>query len=103
VPVLHAYQPVTRDRDPADARPTVRGSYPETPGIQVLACGAPDWPPRSDTAGPATWLREYEYQRLGTRTLLAGLDLATGEVLGLVRPRHRRREFVACLAALAAK
>jgi len=103
VQVLHVYQQVTLDLDPADGRPTVRWSYDEKPGIQALACVAPDRPPHPDVEGQATWQRDYEYQRLGTRTLLAGLDLATGEVLGLVRPRHRSREFVEFLEALDAK
>ena len=41
--------------------------------------------------------------RRGTRTLWAGIDLATGEVMGLVRPRHRSREVVECLPAMEAR
>ena len=103
VQVLHVYQQVTLDLDPNDGRPTVRWSYDEKPGIQALALVAPDRPPRPDAAGQGTWQRDYEYKRLGTRTLLAGIDLATGEVLGLVRARHRSREFVEFLQALDAK
>ena len=103
VQVLHVYQQVTLDLDPEDGRPTVRWSYDEKPGIQALALVAPDRPPRPDRAGQGTWQRDYEYKRLGTRTLLAGIDLATGEVLGLVRARHRSREFVEFLQALDAK
>ncbi len=47
-----------------------------------------------------TWNRDYEYVRHGTVTLLAGLDLATGEVIGLVRDRHRSHEFIEFLRAL---
>ena len=36
-------------------------------------------------------------------SLLAGLDLATGEVVGLVRDRHRSHEFVEFLQTLDAK
>ena len=49
------------------------------------------------------WSRDYEYVRHGTVSLLAGLDLATGEVVGLVRDRHRSREFVEFLQTLDAK
>ncbi|MCL5677075.1 MAG: IS630 family transposase [Firmicutes bacterium] len=41
--------------------------------------------------------------RHGTVSLLAGLDLATGEVIGLVRDRHRNHEFVEFLQTLDAK
>ena len=107
VQVLHVYQQVELALDPEDGRPTVRWSYDEKPGIQALAAVAPDRPPVPGAAGEparyATWQRDYEYRRLGTRTLLAGIDLATGEVVGLVRPRHRSREFVEFLQALEAR
>ena len=103
VQVLHVYQQVTLDLDPADGRPTVRWSYDEKPGIQALASVAPDRPPRPDAAGPGTWERDDEYRRLGTLSLLAGIDWATGDVLGIVRSRHRRAEFVEWLQALDAR
>ena len=98
VQVLHVYAQVTLDLDPEDGRPTVRWSFDEKPGIQALALQAPDLPPQRDGGG--TWQRDDEYRRLGTRSLLVGIDLATGEVLGLVRARHRSREFVEFLQAL---
>jgi hypothetical protein len=61
---------------------------------------APDRPPRPDTPGAGTWHRDYEYGRHGTRSLLAGLDLATGRVLGLVRARHRSAESIESLQTL---
>jgi transposase len=100
--VLHVDQPVTWDGDPADGRPTVRWADDERPGIQALARGAPDRPPQPDT-GHGTWERADKYRRLGTLSLLAGWDLATGEVLGLVRSPHRRTEFVEWLQALDAR
>jgi hypothetical protein len=42
--------------------------------------------------------RDHEYKRYGTLSLLAGIDLLRGEVLGLVRDRHRSREFVEFLS-----
>ena len=38
--------------------------------------------------------RDYEYKRLGTASILAGLDLHDGQVTARVERRHRRREFV---------
>jgi transposase len=38
--------------------------------------------------------RDYEYKRLGTVSLLGGIDLHTGVVHALVKDRHRSREFV---------
>ena len=103
VQVLHVYQQVTFEFDPVDHRPTVRWSYDETPGIQALRAVAPDLPLEPGVPGQGTWERDDEDQRLGTRTLLAGIDLVTGEGLGLVRARHRSREFVEWLQALDAK
>jgi transposase len=67
-------------------------SYDEKPGIQAIGNTAPDLPPvpgRHATVG-----RDHEYKRYGTVSLLAGIDLLSGEVLGLVRDRHRSAEFV---------
>src|SRR6516225_5461511 len=52
-----------------------------------LTC--PPVPGRHRTLG-----RDHEYKRHGTLSLLAGIDLLSGEVLGLVRDRHRSAEFV---------
>src|SRR5881296_1797293 len=42
----------------------------------------------------ATFARDHEYKRHGTVSLLAGIDLLTGQVHALVRDRHRSREFI---------
>jgi hypothetical protein len=42
----------------------------------------------------ATFGRDHEYKRHGTVSLLAGIDLLTGQVHALVRDRHRSREFI---------
>jgi transposase len=67
-------------------------SYDEKPGIQVIENTAPDLPPRPGVH--PTLGRDYEYIRHGTLSLLAGIDLLTGHVHGLVVERHRSREFV---------
>lgn len=99
VQVLHVYHQVEFAFDDA-GRPTVRLSYDEKPGLQALGNTAPDRAPRPDTPGQGTWQRDHEYVRHGTVSLLAGIDLATGEVIGLVRPRHRSAEFVEFLQTL---
>ena len=66
-------------------------SYDEKPGIQAVATTAPD--PPEPGAHPA-FARDPEYQRLGTVSLLAGIDLLTGQVHAPVKDRRRSREFV---------
>jgi transposase len=73
-------------------------SYDEKPGIQALDHTAPDLPPA--TGQHATWSRDYEYVRKGALTLLAGIDLHDGRVIGLVRERHRSQEFTELLAEI---
>ncbi len=67
-------------------------SYDEKPGIQALATTAPDLPPEPGVH--ATFARDHEYKRQGTVSLLAGIDLLSGQVHALVKDRHRSREFI---------
>jgi hypothetical protein len=53
-------------------------SVDEMTGIQALDRIAPDLP----MAPGKPQAREFEYQRHGTQTLIAGFNLATGEVIG---------------------
>jgi len=93
IDVLHVYREVEvwrRQGLPAEVVGVL--SYDEKPGIQAIGNTAPDLPPvpgRHRTVG-----RDHEYKRHGTLSLLAGIDLLSGEVLGLVRDRHRSAEFV---------
>src|SRR5215472_3083929 len=64
----------------------------EKPGIQVIATTSPDLPPRPHVH--PTFARDHEYERKGTVTLLAGIDLLTGQIHALVRDRHRSCEFI---------
>ena len=77
-------------QEPSDAVAIV--SYDEKPGIQALATTAPDLPP--EPGKHATFARDHEYKRYGTVSLLAGIDLLTGQVHALVKDRHRSREFI---------
>ena len=73
-------------------------SYDEKPGIQALATTAPDLPP--EPMRHPTVARDHEYVRLGTLSLLAGIDLVTGVVHASVEERHRSREFIEFLKRL---
>src|ERR1700723_488788 len=73
-------------------------SYDEKPGIQAISNTAPDLPP---VAGEhACVARDHEYKRHGTLSLLAGIDLLTGQVHACVEDRHRSREFIGFLKKL---
>ncbi len=94
VQVLHVYNEVAIWREKGAPPPDLVAvlSYDEKPGIQAIQNTAPDLPPV-----PGKYVaigRDHEYIRHGTLTLLAGIDLLSGEVLGLVRPRHRSTEFI---------
>ena len=45
--------------------------------------------------------RTHDYVRHGTTTLFAALEIATGEVTGICRPRHRHQEFLVFLRHVA--
>jgi transposase len=93
IQVLHVYKDVEVWRKTGLPEEVVAVlSYDEKPGIQAIRNTAPDLPPvpgRHASLG-----RDYEYKRHGTVSLLAGIDLLSGHVLGLVRDRHRSREFI---------
>jgi transposase len=77
---------------------TVTISYDEKPGIQALATTTPDRPPVPNRH--PSHLRDYEYKRLGTVSLLAGLDLHTGRVTEIVRDSHASADFIALLTKM---
>ena len=72
-------------------------SYDEKPGIQAIATTAPDLPPTKENG---TIKRDYEYKRLGTVSLLAAIDLLTGEAIPLVRDTHKSEDFIDFLKIL---
>lgn len=103
VEVLHLYKDVEivnakmvegTLKEPA----TVTISYDEKPGIQALAATTPDKAP-SPNQYPSH-LRDYEYKRLGTVSLLAGLDLHTGHVIETVSDTHNSGDFIEFLNKL---
>ena len=75
-------------------------SYDEKPGIQATANTSEDLLPDENHRSIS---RDYEYKRLGTVALLAGIDLQTGEAIPLVRDRHSSKEYIEFLSLLDAK
>lgn len=70
----------------------------EKPGVQALARTAPDLAPVPGQY--AATGRDYEYRRLGTASILAGIDLHNGHIFARVERRHRSREFIGLLEDL---
>jgi transposase len=101
--VLMVYQEVNLQnaslRAPEEeATPIITVSLDEKPGVQAIGTTAPDLPPvPGKHAGVG---RDYEYVRHGTVSILAALDLHTGEVIANVEDHHRSREFIALLKRL---
>jgi transposase len=98
--VLCVYNEVALLRKVGNSEPSMLAvlSYDEKPGIQAIEDTAPDLPPIPGTH--PTWGRDHEYIRHGTVSLLAGIDLLTGKVYGIVEERHRSREFINFLRML---
>ena len=72
-------------------------SYDEKPGIQATATTSPDLKANREIG---TIKRDYEYKRLGTVSLLAAIDLLTGEAIPLVRDTHNSDDFIDFLKIL---
>ncbi len=96
--VLCVYREVAVLRESQAASNVAIISYDEKPGIQAIGTTAPDRPPQPGTH--PTFARDHEYKRHGTLSLLAGIDLLTGQVHASIEDRHRSREFVGFLEKL---
>lgn len=72
-------------------------SYDEKPGIQAIANKYPDHNPTEENGFVR---RDYEYVRKGTLSLLAGIDLLTGEAIPLVSASHKSSDFINFLKIL---
>ncbi len=79
-------------------RPRYTVSVDEKPGVQALGLVAPDLAPVPGKASAT--LRDYEYRRHGTVSILAGIDLHSGHILAGVEDRHRSVEFIGLLKKL---
>lgn len=99
--VLIVYREVSQllaSPSPPGSPQTVTVSVDEKPGVQALATTSADLPPvpgKHPEVG-----RDYEYERLGTASILAGLDLHDGHVTARVERRHRSVEFIGLLRDL---
>ena len=72
-------------------------SYDEKPGIQAIATTSNDLLPDEKHS---TINRDYEYKRLGTLSLLAGIDLQTGEAIPMVSDTHNSKDYIKFLKIL---
>lgn len=88
---------------PFEGTPVHTLSYDEKPGIQAIGSTMPDLPPNSNTEKASSYMRDYEYIRHGTLSLLAAIDLLTGEAIPLVSDTHKSSDFVEFLTRLDAK
>ena len=75
-------------------------SYDEKPGIQAISNTSCDKPPIPNGEKTSTIRRDYEYKRLGTLSLLAAIDLLTGEAIPYVSETHKSADFVVFLKKL---
>lgn len=80
------------------APPVITVSVDEKPGVQAIKSIAPDIMP--EPGKQSRVMRDYEYERLGTLSILAALDLHDGHVTAQVHDRHRSREFISLLKEL---
>ena len=69
-------------------------SCDEKPGIQAIATTSEDLRPSEDNG---CVYRDYEYKRLGTLSLFAGIDLLTGQVIPVVSETHKSSDFISLL------
>jgi transposase len=71
----------------------------EKPGMQALEHRAPLKPCGIGRSAR----KEFEYRRRGTRTLIAGFNIRTGEVLGACGPTRRADDLLAFMKQVAAR
>jgi len=93
--VLCVYKEVNLQNEAGSASPVITVSVDEKPGVQAIRNIAPDVMPRPGEQSRV--MRDYEYRRLGTVSILAALDLHKGHVLGQVHDKHRSCEFISLL------
>lgn len=95
--VLIVYKQIEMQFESDEKTGTITISYDEKPGIQAIGNVADDLPPTKKHGFVG---RDSEYKRFGTVSLLAGMDLMTGEIIPLVRETHKSADFVDFLKLL---
>lgn len=96
--VLCVYKEVNLQNEIAvsgDIPPIITVSLDEKPGVQAIKNIAPDIMP--EPGKQSRVMRDHEYKRLGTISILAALDLHDGHVIAQVHDRHRSCEFISLL------
>lgn len=70
-------------------------SYDECPGIQALMSLGPDLPAGENTP----YYQDFQYHRHGTVSLLAFLEIKTGQIFGQCYHNHRRETLISLFKA----
>jgi transposase len=89
--VLMVYKEVQMAIESEEDTGMITLSFDEKPGIQAIGTTVDDEPMTKDHGFIA---RDSDYVRHGTVSLLAGLNLITGEVIPLVRETHNSTDFI---------
>ncbi|MBN2009675.1 IS630 family transposase [candidate division KSB1 bacterium] len=93
--VLHVYKEVELIKEQianGQEQIAVILSYDEKPGVQAVKNIAAELPPVPGKY--SSFQRDHEYKRLGTVSILASIDLLTGQIYGQAVDRHRSKEFI---------
>ena len=93
--VLCVYREINLQNETVDTLSVITVSLDEKPGVQAIQNTAPDILP--DPNRQSRIMRDHEYKRLGTVSILAALDLHDGHIIAQVHDRHRSREFISLL------
>jgi transposase len=93
--ILCVYKEVGLQNETGESPPVITVSVDEKPGVQAIKNIAPDIMP--EPGKNSRVLRDYEYKRLGTLSILASLDLHNGHIIAQVHERHRSSEFISLL------
>ena len=96
--VLCVYKEINLQNEmaaPGDIPSVITVSVDEKPGVQAIKNIAPDIMPAPGKQSRV--MRDYEYKRLGTLSILASLDLLDGHVIAQTHDRHRSSEFISLL------
>ena len=81
-----------------ELKDTITISFDEKPGMQAISLKSEELPPVPGKYPSVT--RDYEYKRLGTLSLLAGIDLHNGIVTETVSRTHNSSDFISFLKKL---
>ena len=96
--VLCIYKDINLQNEAGGAEVTpsvITVSVDEKPGVQAIQNIAPDIMP--EPGKQSRMMRDYEYKRLGTLSILATLDLHDGHVIAQIHDKHRSSEFISLL------